>query len=529
MALLPYSGPWGWDQAAHLMRRSTFGATKAQIDAAVVAGLSGTLTSLFTVNSLNQPLTVDPAEQIAPMGQTWVDKVLPAGSKTATESARQTSMRAWMVERFRVNDGTIVEKMCVFWQNHFANAAVFDARATYHYHMLLRQFALGDVKQFVKELTISPSMLIFLSGQSNNVYSPNENFARELLELFTVSKGAQVGVGDYTNYTETDISQSSKIFTGWYSNNLWSETDPTVSSIFEPTYHDNSTKTLGAAFGNGVISPVGANEYLNYIDLIFASNATSQSIALFLSRKLYRYFVNYDITPLVESTVIIEMANQLIADNYVIENTVKALLGSDHFYDSTMRGTMIKNPLEFVTSVINTTQMTSSLTVPETYSLNNEIYWSIASLGMYPLDPPNVGGWFAYYQAPAFTRLWANSTYLKNRFNFSSWLAYWSGYDINGTIVNIDVLAFVATLSVPNDPNVVIDELVLLFFPKDITAIRKLALKNILTSGLPDFEWTNEYNDYIANNSNPTYVDPVRNRLKLLLHKMLRFPEFQLQ
>ncbi len=529
MALTPYVGPWGWDQAAHLMRRSTFGVTKAQIDSAVSAGLTNTIASLFTINPLGLPLTVDPAEQIATLGQTWVDQVLPAGSKTATDQARVNSLRGWIVDRYRTNDGTIMEKMCVFWQNHFANSSVFDARATYQYHMQLRQFALGDVKQLVKELTISPSMLIFLSGQSNNVYSPNENFARELLELFTVSKGAQIGVGDYTNYTETDISQSSKIFTGWYSNNLWSETDPTVTSIFEPLYHDNSSKTLGSAFGNGVIAPTGANEYLNYIDLIFSSNASSQSIALFLSRKLYRYFVNYDITPSVESSVILEMANQLIADNYVIENTVKALLSSAHFYDTAMQGTMIKNPLEFVTSVINTTEMTSTLTLAETYELNNQIYWSVASLGMQTMDPPNVGGWFAYYQAPAFTRLWANSTYLKNRFNYSSWLAAWSGYDVNGTIVKLDLLSFVATLSVPSDPVVVIDELVRLLFPKDITAIRKLALKNILTSGLPDFEWTIEYNAYLANSSDPVFIDPVNNRLKLLFHKMFRFPEFQLQ
>jgi uncharacterized protein (DUF1800 family) len=531
MALTPYTGAWTWEQAAHLLKRATFGPTKAQIDASVAAGLNASISSLFIVPSVLPPITVDPLEQICAIGDTWINKPLPVGSTniTATEQTRAQSLRSWSIERYRNNTGSIIEKMCLFWHNHFANEEVFDGRATYHYYTIIRQYALGDFKQFVKDMTVSPSMLVFLNGASNNVYSPNENFARELLELYTVSKGTQIGAGNYTNYTETDISESSKILTGWTVNNFWSNTDPLVTSEFNAVLHDASTKTLSSIFANGSISDDGNLEYQNYIDLLFITNATTKSIAIFLSKKLYRYFVNYDITPIVESTVIAEMADQLIADNYVIENTVKALLSSEHFYDISMRGTTIKNPLEFVMSIINTTNLTPTANVANQYQLNGEIYWSITSLGMQPHNPPNVGGWFAYYQAPAYSRLWANSTYIKNRFNYSSWMAAWNGYDINGTNHFIDVLAFAATLDNPDDATLVIEDLVKLFYPKDITAVRKLALKNVLLQGLPDFEWPLQYNDYLANPTNPTFVDPIKNRLKALLYKMFQFPEFQLQ
>ena len=125
--------------------------------------------------------------------------------------------------------------MSLFWQNHFAVEGQFDARSTYYYFKLLHDNCLGNFKQLVKDITINPEMLLFLNGASNNKYSPNENYSRELLELFSIGKGPQIGPGDYTNYTEGDIAEGSKIQTGWTVTGLRSTTESTVSAVFNST------------------------------------------------------------------------------------------------------------------------------------------------------------------------------------------------------------------------------------------------------------------------------------------------------
>ena len=202
------------------------------------------------------------------------------------ETARQLSLGSWIIERINNEQVSIAEKMCLFWQNHFAATAGPDARATYDYHMLIRQHALGNFKQFVKDMTINPNMLLFLNGATNNVFFPNENYARELLELFTIGKGPQIGPGDYSNYTEDDIFEAAKILTGYYVDGLRSDTLTDVSAVYNGILHDTSTKTLSYHFGNATITDNGANEYGDLIDIIFQQN----ECANFICRKLYRYF-----------------------------------------------------------------------------------------------------------------------------------------------------------------------------------------------------------------------------------------------
>jgi uncharacterized protein (DUF1800 family) len=200
----PYSGPWTKAEAAHLLKRTLFGPTNQQMLDAVSNGLNATVSALLQTPVIDQPLSYDPAETIVPMGTTWVTAVYPANATQAqlVENARIKSLGAWMLKRLNTEPGTIAEKICLFWHNHFGATAGNDSRGTYNYLMTIRQHSLGNVKQLVKDITIDPNMLLFLNGGTNNVFSPNENYARELLELFTIGKGPQIGPGDYSYYTE---------------------------------------------------------------------------------------------------------------------------------------------------------------------------------------------------------------------------------------------------------------------------------------------------------------------------------------
>ena len=221
----PYSGNWTAKEARHLLKRASFGVTQSLVNSAVSLGLTATINTLFTENTLPDPplkytedglgggLSIDPD---ANYGETWIHgSVIPvATDSTSTASKnlnlRQSSLYAWSFLQMQNAGMSIREKLTLFWHNHLVS--IFDnAHIEYHYMNKLRASSLGDFKELVKQITIDPNMLRFLSGNQNADTAPNENYSRELLELFTVGKGPAVGNGDYTNYTEDDIVEIAKV------------------------------------------------------------------------------------------------------------------------------------------------------------------------------------------------------------------------------------------------------------------------------------------------------------------------------
>lgn len=523
-SMTPYTGLWTKAEAAHLLRRTMFGATNQQILDAVSDGMATTVTNLLQIPSIGLPLTYHPNETVAPQGAPWNTSVFPTDPVEANNVnlARIGSLIGWMFERINNEQVSIAEKMCLFWQNHFAASTSFDARATFDYFDLIRSHALGNFKQFVKEMTINPNMLLFLDGASNTLYSPNENYARELLELFTIGKGPQIGPGDYTNYTEEDVAAGAKILTGFLVDGLRSDSIANVTANFTPILHDTSTKTLSAHFGGATISNGGATEYSDYIDIIFQQD----EVANYICRKFYRYFVNYDLTTQVETNVIAEMASTLIANNYDVLPVLTELLQSEHFYDVSVRGALIRGPLDMIYAMANSTESQNNFGLSTDYEMQTYAYSIASTLGQAYLEPPSVAGWPAYYQVPSFSRLWMNATQVKGRFDISSFFTIYGGIPVNGDNWKVNGLGFLDNLSDPSDPVKVINDIVDVFCPKGVDAIQKLILKSILTNGQPDFEWTLQYGEYTSNLGNPTYSDPVRQRVELVLARVFQTPEF---
>lgn len=198
--MTPYTGPWTKTEAAHLLRRTVFGASNQQILDVVSNGMQNTVSSILQIPAINPPLAYLPEETIVAPGSTWVNSVYPSDNeaKQACDVARRKSLSVWINQNMNVGSTNIAEKMVLFWQNHFGVIHASDSRTMYKYLMLLRQNALGNFKQLIKDVTIEPSMLLFLNGSSNTVNSPNENYARELLELFSIGKGPQIATGDYS-------------------------------------------------------------------------------------------------------------------------------------------------------------------------------------------------------------------------------------------------------------------------------------------------------------------------------------------
>ena len=524
-SLTPYTGTWSKTTAMHLLRRTMFGPTKQQIDNAVTNGMAATIAQLLQIPVVGEPLAYDPDETVVPFGTSWVNSVYPASATqaAAVDTARAKSLGVWLMGNINNEGVCIAEKMCLFWQNHFAAPFSQDQRAGYNYFMLIRQHALGNFKQFVKDMTIEPNMLIFLNGASNTLYSPNENYARELLELFTIGKGAQIGPGDYSNYTEGDVAAGAKILTGYTVDGLRSNTMTEPISFFFPLFHDNTTKTLSYHFGGQTVANAGANEYANYIDIIF----NQPQVANYICTKIYRYFVNHDLTPTVLNTVIPDMAATLISNNFTILPVMQELLGSQHFYDAALRGSILKSPLEMLFSMFNTTGTVLNYPLATQSDMYLTLYFYGENLGQGYGNPISVAGWTAYYQAPSFYKLWLNSTHLRTRFGIAYLFTIFTGVEVNGEFLKLNVLPFLDGLSDPSIASAVIDDVCELFFPKPVSAAKKLTLKYMLLNGQPDFEWTIQYNEYIANPGDVNFSQPVKYRLELVLFQLFQMPEFQ--
>lgn len=514
-----YTGAWTFDEAAHLLRRTIFGPTKARIQQAVDDGLETTIATLFSA-----PAPVDPPiyfdfedDPLAANGETWVDIPFDEDIDDLPK-ARAKSLSAWWYKQMNQNDQTITEKLTLFWHNHFVVSDSDNANLDWQYLNKLRNFALGNFRELTKEITIDRSMLFFLNGNSNFKDEPNENYARELLELFTIGKGPLVGVGDYTNFTEQDIAAMARALTGWSA-----ETEDDPNAIFVEDEHDSTPKILSYRFDNATIQNDGDVEYQTVIDIIFEK----EEVARHICRRLYVWFIHYHITDTIESEIIAPMAQILLDNDYEIQPALEALLKSEHFFDPAERGCMIKNTFDFFYSSFNTFHVAPPVDIMEEYQMWDDWDREFKNLDMSVFNVPSVAGWKAYHQAPVFYRDWVNSASAVIRKRLMP--------KFNGVIQNVsldtkgyDWINFISILDNPLEVNEMIDEICQLIYPRPMIDEQKTFFKDALIPGLPDFEWNVEYSDYLSDPTDEIKREALENKLHDMFMIMMQVPEFQM-
>ncbi len=526
-SIAPYTGDWGYKQAAHILRRTTFGATYAQIKNIAEKDMSTVVNELLTIQSLPKPPINYKKENdpYVPIGETWIDA--PFDQEVNLTGYRLNALAAWNTGVLLNSSLTIQEKMTLFWHNHFVveSAVVRDAKYLYSYISTLRSNAIGNFKNLVKLITLEPAMLRYLNGNSNNKNNPNENYARELLELFTIGKSDLAGPGDYTTFTEKDVIEVAKILTGWIDVGYKTK-DPTqdIKVEFRRARHNLETKQLSHRFDNTVIENAAETEYEQLIDVIFQQ----EEVARFICRKIYRWFVYHKIDEQIETAIIQPLANTLIENNFEVLPVLQQLLTSEHFFASDLIGPMIKNPLDFVIPLFRQFE----IAIPPDdfnaqYRIWNRINALMPNLQMTYFQPPDVAGWKAYYQAPSYYQTWISSVTLTSRMMITDTLATMQNR-IAGVPIIIDVLSFVQSLENPLDPNSLINESAKILFTQPLTDSQLTFLKEILIPGLPDFEWTVEYSDYLSDPEDMDLRQGVENRLRSLVQAMLSMPEYYL-
>lgn len=536
-----YTGPWGFDQAAHLLRRTVFGATKVDTDAIMKKTVSEAVDTLLASEALPSPPVAskdeyykDPITGVETFGkkagETWVSEKY----ENKFEGQRTQSLQAWWLGLMLNQGMSIREKMVLFWHNHFANEAVDvqDSRMMYRQHALLRQFALGNFKDLTREMTLDPAMLRYLNGNTNTKGSPNENYGRELQELFTIGKGPVIAPGNYTNYTEDDIKAASRVLTGWRD-----VRDP-VGITINAGQHDTTDKKFSSAYGNTLIKgtntgEAGARQELNdLLNMIFAQDETAK----FICRKLYRWFIYYVIDDTTEQNVIAPLAQILKSSNYEIKPVLAALLKSAHFYDSVNVGCVIKNPIDLLVGAMKQfgVKFPDAAMLTQQYNAWSYFVNSATGMQMTVFNPPSVAGWAAYYQEPMFYEIWITSDTLPKR-NMLTDTMIASGFQArdaqnkNPILVIIDPFEFLKNITDPSDVYTLIDESVKLLFPLSITQNQVDACGEALMGTKNYSEWTDQvWKPYIGDPNNVTKKALVTNKLRGMWKFMMDLAEYQL-
>lgn len=542
--IAPLSGPLTQRQALHLLRRATFGASKAHVD--LLTGKTITEAVSLLVDNPVQPTTKPvnsyqkafnkPDQNVdtqgCAFGNVWVDHVPPANWEQDNDLGSLEFYRAmyslipWWFGQMINQPMHVQEKLNLFWVNHFSaiEEENRDCKALWRYYTTIRNNTLGNFKTLIKEITIDPNMLFFLNGHYNTASAPDENYGRELQELFTLGRDA--------GYDQVeDVKAAAKVLTGWRRK---TETNGTYTSFFEPTRHFTGNKQFSAFYNNKIITgktgAAGAGETDELIDMIFQKPETAK----FICRRLYKWFIYYKIDAAAEANVITPLADIFRANNYNIAPVIKALFSSEHFFDVVNLGVMIKSPVDVYVAMLRefNVQLAAS-PVDKQYGHWRYFKDRCDAANQRLADPPNVAGWPAYYQEPVFYRFWVTSDTINKRLkllnDFSSKST--TGVTVEGVKIKINSIAYNQSFgnAIAGDPNAVVNNFVTFLLPQDVSDAQKSIMKNILlTNQTSDFYWTNAWNAYIANPADVMAEGTVRSRLDDLVNYITRMEEYQL-
>jgi uncharacterized protein (DUF1800 family) len=339
-------------QIKHLYARAGFGIRYEDLRDKENWSINKTVRKLFRAADKIEPITVLTENiDLRPHPKDMADD-----QKKMIQADRYQQQKAlndaW-IKQLGETDAQLREKMTLFWHNHFA-CNIGNSFYDQQLNNIQRENALGNFKTLLLQVSQSPAMLQFLNNQQNRKGHPNENFARELMELFTLGRG---------HYTENDIRESARAFTGW------AYDGKTGAYAFNPKVHDEGSKTFMGQTGNFHGEDI--------IDIILKNKQT----AIFISTKLYRYLVN-DIP---DADSISQMADIFYRSNYEIKPLLEFVFHAAWFYDEKNIGNLVKSPVELLTGINRQFYIA--------YQNPDVLLQFQHTLGQVLFRPPNVAGW----------------------------------------------------------------------------------------------------------------------------------------
>ncbi len=603
MPLPELTVPLGIKRATHLLHRASFGATKKEIDDFAALTPSEAIAQLFQTGLPDPILPID-----TKTNDDWLIK----GNTDANsgDSDLQEFFKGWLMAQM-LSQGISVQKSLAYSTREKVvffihtvlttiQTKVDSSRALYFQNQLFRLFAFDkskaakfNFKELAKKVSVDNAMLRLLDGNLNVNGSPNENYARELHELYTIGRGLEGSLpevtdpGDYFVYREQDIQSAAKVLSGWDVLNLGvggvgAIPDPTAQGyIPDPNLpldpdtslprgkvrgsqtnasgHDNSAKQFSDRFDNVVITPdptlVNGNsateksalkEIDDLIELIYSKPETAKNIC----RRIYRFYVYHDITPAIDSTIIVDLAETFESNGYKLQPVLEELFKSEHFYEAAAGvnddnfGGIIKSPLDLMIGTFRFFEIQLPDFKTDTasfYETTNGLIRDLSLMGMNFYEPFDVAGYDAYHQYPIYHRSWISTNYLTRRYELIKKLTI-DNIMTEGTL-KIDLVEFVKA-KIPNSTAVNARALIIalaeyllplsdnLTFDSavdDTAGLTAERMNYFLTAFLkspeidpdPEAAWATRWGTQVDN-------EVIVNQLQSLFNAMMQSPEYQL-
>ena len=537
-----YTTPLTSKTAAHLLRRATFGPTQQEISAFTGKTASEAVDLLISNSSftLNPPPPVEMQESRSDYGQTFLDKPF-----TSRHFVYYSYIKYWWIGLMaqQNNKPSVLEKLTAFWQNHFVTtyASFEDYRPVDKYIRLLRSEALGNFRNLVIGISKDPAMLFFQNGNESTKTHPNENFARELQELFTV------GQKDYNgnpNYTEDDVKAAARVLTGWQVKSQTGMGSDSLGAVFTATRHDTTDKTFSAHYNGTVIAgrsgDSGGDEELgDLVEMLLRHPETPK----FICRKLYRWYVNPNVTQDIEDGVIVPLANffKSTANNFAIAPVVGKLLKSQIFFDTRNIGAIVKSPSELMIGTLrffdqrvpDITQEPAAFRTMMTFLAN-----SMDAMQLNLLNQPSVFGSIPYFQT-GYSKNWINETSLGLRGDGTDKFVNPTLTIKPGYLLGADIIARLTAIQpnfsdVSGTPSItcedVLAELSKNMFATDLDQAQKDFLIDsiMMMNSSSRTTWVREWDAFRADPTNVNKKGTINWRCRALLKYMLRMAEYQL-
>lgn len=466
MALTPLTEPLGFNRASHLLRRTVFGATVALVNEFAALTPQQAIQRLFMDELPDPELPIDPATATE-----WIESGTTDANSEGFEL--ESYFLRWQLGLYlapKVPEEQklafiLRERLVFFLHTHFTTkkSVVGNSRALYFQNALFRKFAFDsylqdelNFKSLCKKITVDNAMLRFLDGRLNVKGNPNENYAREFLELYTIGRGLEgadkdsQGEGDYGTFTEQDVQEGARVMSGFDIDNTFSNIDsdtelPTGSvkgNGQTANQHDNDPKTLSYRFGEATITPdpdlllngnatpeSALDEIQQLVDIIFDQTETGLHIA----RKLYRFFGYHEINESVQAGIITDLATVFRDNDFRIQPVLEAFFTSREFYEGAAGvtddsyGSIIKSPIDLVIGQARSFELELPDYIDEYeafYEASGTLLSRIDDMGLAFYEPYEVAGYSAYHQFPIYHRSWITTTYLTQRYAFVQYLNF---------------------------------------------------------------------------------------------------------
>ncbi|MCB0530693.1 MAG: DUF1800 domain-containing protein [Lewinellaceae bacterium] len=466
--------PWNARRVAHLYRRLGFSATIEQIQ----QGLQMTPSAL--VDQLLNTAAALPAPT-PPVWANWVSSDYN-GDKVLYDQHREDMRFMWYTDML---DEGVRARMALFWHNHFVTELLVYGCNSYmwSYYSLLHEYAFSNFREFTVQMGKNPAMLVYLNGNLNEAGEPNENYARELMELFTM--------GESNGYTQFDVVEMSRALTGWQAS-----FNECTAAFFDPAKFDNTPKTIFGQTGNF--------DFDSAHNLIFSERP--QQVSHFVTGKIYRHFVYQH----QDADIIEGLAATFRNNDWELLPVFKQLFKSEHFFEERFLNAKIKSPLDALLPIFKMGGVKATVHIQPNWFGDMNFYAN--QLGQFIVyGPPNVAGWPGH-------REWLNESRLTRRWNYCDLM-------LTFLMTNNDIKEYLRELARTlsnnsNDPVTITAALTDFFLGQSLGTIYFNGAVDRFKAGIPE--------GYYTDGSWNLNWDEVPDQIVNLYKYLVRMPEYQL-